>query len=308
MALVQQFGSAWRPGGYTNKTIWGNQCWFVDYDNGNDSFSGTEPNAPKKYLDTALGKAAAWDVIYVRGRTTADTSGGDPYYVLPSSTSNFTTTATQYGLSVIGTIVGQGMGGSHLSTQIRGSATANATPAIYLKAPGMNVENICWRRGGSTVAAIQLAGTAFNSTIANCTLQKVTTYPAILNTDAWYTGIYNCTFQSCFQGIQFHAATASVQNIVVSDCDFQGLASEVSADIYVNATGTGLINALIKNCYFNHAIPSGGQNKYILIDATSTGMVANCWTGAAADTLATNMTLNGLTGVDIRNVQVGLMA
>jgi hypothetical protein len=281
-------------GGSRFEGMWGNKSYFVDYDNGRSGGTGTRASDPGKYLDDALTAASAWDTIYVRGRTTADTDGGDPYYVLPKSTANFTTTVTQYGLSIIGTQIGRGLGSMHGTTQIRGSDSANATPALKVVGPMFNMENICWRRGGSTVAAVQITGTAFDSTISNCAFQKVTTYPALLNTDAWYTGIYNCVFQSCLEGITIHAATSPPQNIVIKDCDFMGLAAEISADIYVNATGTGLVNALIKGCTFNHTVPSGGKNRYVVIDAASTGLIADCWSGAAAATVANYYTLNGL--------------
>jgi len=283
-----------RPVSGRYECVWGGKTYFVDYDNGRSGGTGTRASDAGKYLDDALSAASAWDTIYVRGRTTADTDGGDPYYILPSSTSNFATTTSQYGLSIIGTQIGRGIGGPYVSTQIRGSATANATPAIELEAPGMNLENFCIRRGGSTVAAVQIKGTGFGTTVSNCTFQKVSTYPAFLTTDAWYTGVYDCTFQSCALGVVFHAATTPPQNSVVSGCHFQGLVSEISADIYVNATGTGLVNALIKDCYFNHAVPTGGKNKYVVVDATSTGLIANCYTGAADATVADNMTLNGI--------------
>jgi len=296
-------------GGNRYEAMWGaNKVWFVDYDNGATGNSGLKPTDAHKYLDTTLALAGAWDAIYVRGRTTADTDGGDPYYITPSGAANYLSTITQYGLSIIGTQIGKGTGSQHLSTQIRGYASALATPAIKLVAPGMNVENFCIRRGGSTVAALQVYGTAFNSTIYNCTFQKVTTYPALLVTDAYYVGIYNCVFQECLLAVTLHAAASNPSHIVISDCMFRGQPADISADIWINATGTGAYNLEVKRCYFNHIIPSGGLNKYFVAGAASTGMISDCYTGAAADTIATNLTLNGVLATRVSTAQVTDMA
>lgn len=286
-----------RPVSGRYEAMWGsNKVYFVDYDNGATANDGLKPDRAFKYLDTALSTAGAWDVIYARGRTTADTDGGDPYYCEPAGAANFLSTITQYGLSIIGTQIGKGHGSQHLSTQFRGYSSALATPALKLVAPGMNLENICWRRGGSTVAAVQVYGTAFNSTIYNCTFQKVTTYPALLVTDAYYVGIYNCVFQECALGITFHAAASNPSHCMVKGCNFiTDAASTISADIWVNATGTGAYDLNIQDCHFNHVVPTGGLNKYFVAGAASTGMVSNCYTGAAATAVASNFTLNGLT-------------
>jgi hypothetical protein len=56
-------------------------------------------------------------------------------------------------------------------------------------------------------------------------------------------------------------------------------------------------------------IPTGGApNQYISIAATSTGMASCIWTGAAASTLATNFTLNGISNAMIYSVKAACMA
>jgi hypothetical protein len=297
--LFEYGGVPVRSGRYEG--MWGGRSFFVDYDNGRSGGTGFSPADAGMYLDDALSAATAWDTIYVRGRTTYDT-GGDPYYVLPKSTANWATGIAQQGLSIIGTPVGRpNIASLHGTVYLRGSATVQATPALEIRSPFVNVENICLRRGGSTVGALRFMVSAtpyygFNGTVSNCLFQKCTSYPALIMSDSWYTSAFNTTFQSCYQGILLAAPTASIQNTQIIGCVFQGLATEIDCDIYANISGANLVNIVIDRCIMDHAQPSGGsQNKYIKLDSTTnTGIWSNSNLGTLTTTVATAATLGGL--------------
>ena len=79
--------------------------------------------------------------------------------------------------------------------------------------------------------------------------------------------------------------------IEIGYCNFvTQTAAEVNCDIYI--AQTDMIN--IHDCNFTHAIPTGGENRYIKANAASTGIVANCSFATATLVTGTIMTLNGI--------------
>jgi len=309
--MVRQFGGV--PvgvGGYAG--FWGNKVYFVDYDNGTATADGTNIKHPAKYLETVLSNVSEWDTVYIRPRD-PDTTGGDPQAITPASNAyNFYIPYTVHGVSLIGTGVGI-PGVSAYQTRLQGHASTTSYPTLDVRSPFCNIENLGFRRGGSTAGNVWVKTDAstrysFASTFSNChfRLGYSSSAAGLVIDSAWYTKVHNCTFSSCKGGIYIGAGHSVPVEIVIAGCDFIGLTSEIDTDI---ASSGAVTRILIKDCYFNHAIPAGGStNKYIAFGATSTGLVANCYTGATAGTLATNMTLNGVKNAGIWNVQTTVMA
>lgn len=295
----------YRPGGYTNQTIFGGKAWFIDYDNGNEGYSGDNPGAPLKYLQTALTNCAQWDVIFHRPRTVSDVTGGSPTAITPQSTTNWTIAYTKQGVQIVGTSPGNGIG-SKYTTCLQGAASGS-TPAFKIKAPFVGVENLSFHRGSSgTSYALDIRGGgadtstsyAFQNSVYNCIILD-NDYSAggkstgLHMDDAWYLQVEKCTFLDLGISIEIFATTTASQGVVIRDCDFLAKPANVKCDIYGNGAVT---NILFDRLNFNHTIPSGGSpNLYISFGAASTGLFCNSWMGAAATTVATNTTLNGIT-------------
>jgi hypothetical protein len=276
--------------------MWGGDVWFVDYDSGTTGSLGTRPDDAQKNLQTILDKAGPWDTIYIKP-SAADTTGGDPASILPASTSNWTVPYTAEGLSIIGT-GGIGSKASANATRLKGSATVNATPVMYAKAPYMTFENLTFQRGGSTLSGLKLgtgsAPYAFSSTVNKCVFWKIgsTATAGALHINSWHNNILNSYFEECYIGINLDASEANPTGMVIRGCVFGEAAASVSRDI----TSSGsVLSVVIDNCVFAHAQPSaGGGNLYIYFGAASTGIISNCQLATATSTIATAMTNNGV--------------
>jgi len=300
----------YRAGGYTNQIMFsgaeGGRAWFVDYDNGNDSFAGDRPDGPIKYLQTALTNCSKWDVIFIRPRTVSDANipAGSPTAILPESTTNWTIAYTKEGVQIIGTSPGHGIG-SRYTTCLQGAASGT-TAAFTIKAPFVGVENLSFHRGASgTDSALKIIGGgtitgeyAFQNSVYNCIISD-SDYLAggkstgLYTESTWYTAIQKTTFLDLGVSIYLNAYATQPQGIVIRDCDFQAKAADVKCHIY---SPGAVQNILIDRCTFNHTIPTGGSpNMYIQFDGTSTGMFSNSFMGAAASTVGTNTSLNGVT-------------
>ena len=278
------------------------KSWYVDYGNGVADDTGLTPASATKHLQDIIDKAAREDVIFVRPYiTAAQVEGGDPAYILPESTANWIVPKTLYGLSIIGTGLGVGKSAAY-QTNLKGSTTVAAVSTLDVRAPFVHLENLTFRRGSNTLAGVRYVFTdpgttnaSFGGSLHNCNFWKLSssaTHGALEIGDVWHMTISKCTFISCYIGIHISFDNGTAQGLIVRDCDFNGLTSEVSCNIQAVA---GLINTLITGCNFNHALPNAGApNVYVSVGATSSGMISNCFLGNASTTIATNMTLNGI--------------
>ena len=292
---LYQFGGM-PVGGGRYEGMWGGKAWFVDYDHGTTGAKGDKPDAAQTNLQTVIDGASEWDTIYIRPRA-ANTTTGDPQAILPASTSNWDVPYTLEGLSIIGTCPGNSRHSAN-ATRLQGSATVNATPVFYAKAPYMSFENITFRRGGSTLCGLRLGeGStpfAFSSTVNNCLFWKIgsTATQGALQTNSWHNSILNSHFEECYIGIYLYANDSNPVGTVIRGCSFGSTASAVAADIY---SDNSVLSTLIDQCVFSHAIPSGGApNMYIYFTAASTGLFSHSYLGAADPTIGTNTTLNGI--------------
>lgn len=292
---------------------WGNSI-FVDNDNGAEGNSGRSPSNAVKNLATAISNSSAGDVIYVRPRAPGTTTGGDPTSITPATGVNWVVPYALHGLSIIGCGTGHGKSGNYM-TNLAGYS-AITTPTLWVKAPFVNLENLNFRRGSSTVAAAKFSFSdagpdySFGNTIYNCTFWQIgsTAVNGALNLESsWHTSVLKSTFQKCYIGIYIGASNSVPVGLVIDECDFQGLAADVSADIF----GYGAVtNILMKRLSMNHALPSAGApNKFISFGAASTGEFMDSVIGATATAAATNTTLNGVGYSKIYcGTGVGLMA
>jgi len=285
---------------------WGDDVFFADFDSGTVGGGAKDPGEACKYLDTAITLAGPNDTIYVRPRA-PEAGGVSPYYssdpgdITPQvATTNWTIPYTHYGLSLIGTGIGVGSAGAQ-RTCLQGGSTSTATnPVLTLNAPFCNIENIGFKNGASTAALIYTKwandsvtqggmNSFYNVWFRNT--KSAATFKGLHMDSGNYDNVIKCTFSSCDFGIYLSSNNNETSQLVIRDCDFMGLPAEVDCDIY--SVG-GAKRVLITGCNFNHSIPTGGTNKYVSFGATSTGLFSNSYLGAAATTVGTNTTLNGI--------------
>jgi hypothetical protein len=275
----------------------------VDYDNGSDSNDGKSTRNPFQNLATAISAAGEWDVIYVRPRD-PNTSSGDPYNITPASATNWSIASTKHGLSIIGCGVGFGKSANY-QTGLQGYS-AVTTSTLTINAPFCFIQNLNFRQGSSTTAAVKASFSdggsdkAFGVGIYGCTFWQISssaTSGALCMDSAWHSSVIKCHFAKCYRALYIGASNSVPVGMVVDECDFAGLTTDVSADIY---TPGAVSNILIKRCYFNHALPAAGSpNLYVSIGATSTGLIADSFFGVADATIANSLTLNGITNAHL---------
>lgn len=279
--------------------MWGNNVWFVDYDNGTAGAVGDRPDHAQKNLQTILDKAAEWDTIFIRPRD-PDSSGGDPQAIIPASTTNWSITYTKHGLSLIGTGIGSGMRQTNM-TRLQASSTTQATATLTCYAPYVNFENLTFRRGSGTLAGLKIegqtsggSGYAFNTTVNNCGFWKISstaTQGALYYESAWHCLTKDSWFEQCAKGIGHGVSGSNIDGVNIIGCHFNGVDTTIDADIYATG-GSTLSSVLIDRCTFAHDIPalaSGNTyNKYIDF-ATAAGLISNCCFGTETETIATNM-------------------
>ena len=303
--MLRQFGGA--PVGANGfQGWWGDDVWFADFDSGTTGSAGTRPDDAFKYLDDAIAAAGPNDTIYVRPR--APEVGGDaihyssdPGDITPKTAStNWTIPWTSYGLSLIGTGIGRGHTGAQ-RTCLQGDSTITTTAVLTLNAPFCTIENLGFKNGASTTSLIYTKWANDSSTQAgmntfyNCWFRNTAasdSFKGIRMDSGNYDSIIRCNFSSMDFGIYLESNNSEISSLVVRDCDFLGLTTEINCNIY--STG-GAKRVLITGCNMNHAIPAGGSpNLYVSFGATSTGTFSDSYMGAAVTTIGTNTTLNGI--------------
>lgn len=283
--------------------LWTGSAWYVDYDNGATANGGHSPSDAYKYLQTALDNCAAGDVIFVRGRTPAY-STGDPTAIIPESTTNFTLAYNKYGTSIIGTGVGVGKSANR-QVVIQASSTAAATPTLKISAADCNLENMTFRRGGSTVAALQISSIAsyyvWGASINNCSFWKVgtTATNGALNIEsAWHCNVENSWFEECPRGILVGTSVSANVGLTLRNVVFAGADSTIDYDLL---SSDNITNLTVDRCIFAHdqpALSGGGTLKYISIGTSSTGIIHKCGFGTETATIATAMTTGDVDIVD----------
>lgn len=278
--------------------MWGNQVYFVDYNNGTAGAGGKSPADAFKYLQDAIDAASAWDVIYIRPAT-PDTSGGDPLKHLPESTTQWSIASTKHGLSLIGTGFGAGKEKMNM-TRLQGAS--GATGSVFTNyAPFTNFENLTFRRGSSTGAGLLIegqtsggSGYSFGVSVNSCLFYKISVTGAkgaVYIESAWHTTVANSFFEQCARGVGIGVSGSNVDATAVLGCTFNGIDTTIDADIYATG-GSTVTEILIDKCIFAHDIPAlasgAAYSKYIDF-ATASGLISNCAFGTETETISTNM-------------------
>ncbi len=272
---------------------WGRKNWFVDYSNGTEGALGLKMLKAQKNLKTILDHAdlKAGDAVFIRPAT-PDTS--DPAAITPAAAVNWSIAVADYGVSLIGT----GTGVPGYGTRLQGHASAT-TPVLSVNAAFVNLENLGFRRGGSTSGIVKFTyanpGTTYGSfgcRMSNCHVRLAQATGGVVIESAWYTHIINTIFSSCNVGILIGASNSVPGGIKLADCDFEAAIAEVTADINTSGAVTRI---LMTRLNFNHVLPTGGSpNKYVNIAAASTGLISDSYFGVADATIANSLTLNGI--------------
>ena len=272
---------------------WGKNVWYVDDDNGDDSYKGSSPTRALKTIQKAIDKAGKHDTIFLKPREiTIGTYSSHGYF---SGTNVIA--ADQTGLAIIGT--GRGGRGIGMSIQTMIEADAGADEAaITVQSPGVTIENLGVKATSDSYGAIYAnsnTAQAYGLTISNCFFKDFkTTGVAVgtinLHTIHWTT-IQGCTFREAGTAIAHHSTYAAVETPVIKDCDFIGAASTWDADIRVG----DVKRLMIDDCRFSHAIPTGGaQAHYInMVGTAGTGMISNCTFSVASEDISAMCTLAG---------------
>lgn len=280
--------------------MWGENVWFVDFDNGSDDNPGDTPTTARKYLDTTLNdKMGDYDTVYVRPR--ALSSSYDFQKITPSATTGYIVPLGTDAVNIIGTSPGSLRGTGMLScrTYLAGHASGVATSGIMtIKSGFCNIENLAfyYKHGSTatTVGTLYLYGGTSTSrasgcSIANCAFRFGSGAPGIYILDAWYQEISNCYFYRVSEGIKFLGSQSTARGMNVLGCTFVGVDSSRSVDIniysgaaayhlirdcsfdelpaksggyaaYIHAVQSGTNNILVQNCYFNHDDVSWGTS------------------------------------------------
>jgi hypothetical protein len=271
---------------------WGRKIWFVDFDSGTTGAYGNDMLKPQKNLKTILDHSdfGPGDGVFIKPRT-PDTTGGDPNAITPAAAANWSIAYADHNVHLIGTGVGGYM------TRLQGHASVTASPTLTVNAPFVVLENLGFRRGGSTSGIVKFVtnastGYSFGSIMNYCHLRLADSAGGVIIESAWYTKILNTEFSSCNRGLVIGASNSVPVEIVVDWCKWISAVGDVTADIFASGAVTRIS---ISNFIMNHAVPSGGSpNRYVSIGATSTGTIVNGSTGAVDPTIADNMTLNGV--------------
>jgi hypothetical protein len=289
-------------GGQNRFDGWWGTSRFVDFDNGNDANTGTEPTRAYKYLQTAIDASTINDVVYVRNRE-EDITSTDPEYQTPESTTNWSVAEAQTHFSIIGA-----GNSSHIPTQegqynvyMRGSTTTS-TPVMDWRGAFGLIENFAWHRGSSTAGIISLTGNstslrALGTVVSNCLFRFDTSaYGGVYNLDNWFITVYGCTFHDCDFGVNHTGVNTQIKRVHIDNCTFRNITgASVTANIQVYCGVPA--NIYITDCVFGPATPTAGTAKFINISNAATGVVKGCMFPIDTTEGTVSMELNGLDAI-----------
>lgn len=259
---------------------WGTQ-WFVDGDNGNDSYNGRGPAVSKETIQAAVTAASAGDTIYIRPKYYKLGTGFARYeedIVIPQGgTAGSGETATKANITLIGITARTAFPSDHLGVRLK---YATNTP-LNIEAPGTHIENIGIFAEGATYAifiesdgATRSKGGGDGSSIYNCAIKGSFIHTAGGSSEIQ---IVNCRFQAKYDGtvagINFVGSLGAVARPLIENCDFLGgNANNMSGPCIKGAAP--IYDAMIRNCYFG-ADPDGSI--VITFSGSNTGHIHNCY-------------------------------
>lgn len=243
--------------------LWGT-VYYVDGDNGSDTFSGKTPALAFKTIQAAVTAASGGDTIYVRPRAMAAGASDPVNYaetiIIPAGKS---------GLRLIGWGAGPAQG--NLPQIKKGSGS---TALLTVRSPGCVIANLGFNGGSSTGGGILLdddasTKSAFGTVIQNChfkncvgsTATDSRTGGAIqwsANGGAWQVLIRGNRFFKNVGDIVLLGTGVSVpEDVVIEGNVFSGPAASVDCNLYL-AGGSGMTGVIIRDNYFT-AMPAIGS-------------------------------------------------
>ena len=258
--------------------------YFVDGTYGSDGNDGKTPGTAFLTIQKAVTVSIGGDVIYIRPKVYTIGTGFARYEedvsVTLGGTGGSGYTATNANKSLIG-----------VTQRIRPSDFVgvrwkfSSATQLTVDAPALHVENIGFfseagtytinlRNNGATWTQQGSAGFS----IYNCEIKG----DAKLYSDgADGLQIVNCRFQSKYDGttggINLVGSSNQVKRAVIQGCEFIGGNSYNMSTAPIN-TAAPCWDLIIRDCYFSVAT----DTVYMIIAGTSnTGLVANCYFGAA---------------------------
>jgi len=258
--------------------------YFVDGDYGSDGNVGTDPSTAFKTIQAAVTASIGGDVIYIRPKTYTLGTGFARYEedvsVTLGGAGGSGVTATNANISLIG-ITQRLRPSDYLGVRWKFSSATNLT----VDAPALHIENIGFFSEAATYT-INLRDNGSTRT------QQGTIGFSIYNCEIKGDGklyanggdgmqIVNCRFQSKYDGttggIQLVGSTNQCKRVVIQACEFIGGNSYNMATAPIN-TAAPCWDLIIRDCYFS-VVP---DTTYLSIAGTdNTGLVANCYFGAA---------------------------
>lgn len=263
---------------------------FVDGDNGLAGNTGLEPTAAMNSLTNAVSKVVRNGVIYIRPKQTV--ASAQSYY-----TDNVVIPLTKPGLKILGCGSNEDnpYGGG---PEIKGSATTSAV--ITVRAQGITIEGLRLAGTGldatvSTVSAVDNTSTYITTglTIRNCRFGNGRGHSAeaaaVFLNSSWFNTIEKCVFNDCLTGVSAFTNSGGItNNLRIIDCEFSGVTTNRTVDIYVSggSTSNGLT---IKGCLFNDGLPAhadGTVSRFIYIVNAITGSISQCWFAVDVDAAA----------------------
>jgi hypothetical protein len=282
------------------------KVYFVDGEDGVDTFDGLSPINAKKTIQSAVTAATRGDVIYIRPQQYTGGTGFSRYTEEVTVTAGASAGSAAHfenaDISIIGCVntpnPEYGVRWKHL-TDTTGYCLINRAPALHLENLGFYAEGAAGAvrllNNGATTTQRGSDGTTFY----NCVVKA----GRVITAD----GGDGLTFKSCF----FHAAPAGGatggitltcsanpgRRLRILDCQFLEGNGAASATEYINIAGPAS-EVLINNCQFG-LIPTSA--KYVLI-TSSTGMISNCSFMKADVHLTSDLTLGGVLGVGNNDV------
>jgi len=279
---------------------WGDE-FYVDFDNGVDG-AGRGRTAATAFKNPAyaLTSMSAWDKLYIRPRT-PDVAGGDPQAITPATAANWSIPNSKYGLSIIGAGRGKNPIVSAYQTRLQGESTVTDTAPLTVLAPYVVLENLSFKRGGSTgVPLVNLSSAsgayAFASELYRCHLHMANgqtgSAGAVQIASHWYANIQECHFERCAVGIGISSSLSNPVGFHIIGNTFNQPLATNYGDIVSAATLVERVK--IADNHFLHDTPTAGKARYIWFQGTCTGSSENNYFGTATLVTATIVTLSGI--------------
>jgi len=276
--------------------------YFVDYDNGDDGYSGKKPSEPFQTIAAAVAAATGGDVIYIAPRTYKLGTGFNRYTedvsVTLGGSGGSGVVATNANMSLIG-VTQRPMATDFLGVRWKHETATHLT----VDAPGLHIENIAFFGEGATyiinlrcngATRTQEGTTGFSA--YNCAFKG----DAELYGNGFNEGqIVNCRFQAKHDGdiggINLVGSTNQVVRPIIWGCNFIG-GNAYNMNKAPIRGASPWHTALLGNLWFDQETDTG---QFITISGTtSTGVCGPCYCGSA-DVGTDSFDLAGIESVGI---------